>query len=558
MGLLKKSAFWLAVLAVSSSFAFFFMTASTYVPNDDAYITFRVAWNLFDLGKPVFNAHETVEASSTPLYTWITALGFLFVHRDHIAIYALAVNVMCMVGAALAVRKLGDGRGVSGWVLALLLSITPAVAYWAASGMETVMVLMIQLWYWWAVHQTDPENGDTQPIHLLMALTALSVLARADGFVMPLIVCVYLVLNVRIRPALAVLGSLVFAQGAITIWRMYYYGWPLPNTVYAKVSGTFDQRIQSALSYVEAMFIPAGMWLPIVALFGLLVSEVATTCRVARQARFIRISTLARSFSFPSFFFPLWITYWFLHGGDIYNERLLLILYPMGYYALLRIAAQNGLKPDRLATFILGAMAFVVVSYLPMDINPTGTNYFDLASERRLPIERREKALADILVKNHPQASSIAADKLGMIAYYLPSFTVIDMFGLADEHIAHLEPKGNYLVGHVKFDTEYVLKKRMPDFVFSMGHLANQGKFQSFLIYDLTDHALERNGYRLGYASSISTHRVLDLRGRTREEALELVSSGTADYNMFVFYRDPGEAAIEMPDSPAGESGVVH
>ena len=47
---------------------------------------------------------------------------------------------------------------------------------------------------------------------------------------------------------------------ALTVWRLHYFGYPFPNTYYAKVSASIGQNIYRGLVYIHTLLlrIPAG------------------------------------------------------------------------------------------------------------------------------------------------------------------------------------------------------------------------------------------------------------------------------------------------------------
>jgi hypothetical protein len=71
-------------------------------------------------------------------------------------------------------------------------------------------------------------------------------------------------------------------------------------------------------------------------------------------------------------------------------------------------------------------------------------------------------------ISNHTAPdSTIATDAAGIIPYYSNRYS-IDMFGLTDEHVAHLEVPvtEKSTVGHEKYDPSYILERK-PDYIVS-------------------------------------------------------------------------------------------
>ena len=111
-------------------------------------------------------------------------------------------------------------------------------------------------------------------------------------------------------------------MAALTAWRLAYYGWPLPNTYYAKVSGALAERVPAALAQLGDLALTAGLAVPllILALSG---------GGVAPRARDPVRALLRRRLA----------GYWIYVGGDVFGERFLLVLLPLAIASLAREAA---------------------------------------------------------------------------------------------------------------------------------------------------------------------------------------------------------------------------
>jgi hypothetical protein len=123
------------------------------------------------------------------LLNLICALGTLWLFSEHLR------------------RSVGARTALAGSLLfALCLPLWAAVA----SGLETCLVLLVSIGIWVCVEgvAVNPTRGNTLT---LAVLTVLSPLARVDGFLIPGIAILYLLLKRRMRPAtvcaLALVGT---------------------------------------------------------------------------------------------------------------------------------------------------------------------------------------------------------------------------------------------------------------------------------------------------------------------------------------------------------------
>src|SRR2546426_2880173 len=179
------------------------------IGSDDAFISYRYARNLFRGDGLVFNPGERVEGYSTLSYVLLMSLAFFFAHDEGVYFYSAFLN-LALAGAALLIlagflaERLGSGLALVG---AFLFAIS--LPLWAAvgSGMETCLVLLLSIAIWVTTERLV-EDSDRRQTALLCALSVLSLLSRADGFLVPGAAIAYLILKRKTRTALACAGTL--------------------------------------------------------------------------------------------------------------------------------------------------------------------------------------------------------------------------------------------------------------------------------------------------------------------------------------------------------------
>jgi hypothetical protein len=214
--------------------------------------------------------------------------------------------------------------------------------------------------------------------------------------------------------------------------RLAYYGYPLPNTYYAKVSGPLGERIGDAVAELADLALRAGL-LPYLAVLAVAGVEAAR----------------ARRLAFEPMFAAAWLGFWIYVGGDVFAERFLLVLVPLGAAVIARWASEG--------RRVLAAAAFVAA--LAFQLAP-------LVADRRFryagPKYDRWVELGRFLGRPEQRGRTIAVDAAGKVPYY-SRLAAIDMLGLTDAHIGHLEAP-TFRVGHGKHDAAYVLARR-PDLI---------------------------------------------------------------------------------------------
>jgi len=448
--------------------------------SDDAYISYRYAQNLARGEGLVFNPGERVEGYSNLLYVLLLAPVSRVASPDAIYPISVGLNLVFAAGAwalfsRLAARRLGPPRAA---LASLLFGLCPVLWLWTASGMETPLFLLLQIAIWLLVDRA--VQGEAVRPGGLAALVVFSVLARADGFVVPAIAVCYLLVVGRRREAFAAGAALGATLAALVGWRLVYYGYPLPNTYYAKVSGPVGERLLQGTLQMLSIALNAGL-LPHLA--ALLLAAAAAVKRPAspgpspyplpegegnmereRINRFEVVLGLG------------WLAYWIYVGGDVFAERMLLILFPIGLLLLLDPVLFR--VPKRLVVALAAGIA--LFQLLPLLID-TRFGYTLDRYDRWVTLGRH-------LAQERYAGRLLAVDAAGKVPFY-SGLRAVDMLGLNDEHIAHL-PAGFFEAGHNKYDADYVLSRR-PDLI------ADWIDPRLDLRFGLSREKYERVGYRL-------------------------------------------------------------
>jgi len=480
--------------------------------NDDAYISYQYSRNLVEGKGLVFNPGERVEGYSNFLYVLLMAPAIWAVGKDGVYFFAVFLNLLCALGAFWVFsshlrRKLGEWNAIAGSLLfALCLPVWIAVA----SGMETSLVLLLSLATWVTVDRLaeDPAPRD---VNLLCALSVVSLLVRADGFVVPGLAILFLLLKRRRRAAMQCGLAVVATFGAFEAWRYHYYGYLFPNTYYVKVAGPLGGRLIHALDQLGKVSFVTGL------LAYLLVYVFATADagkRVARgQSRFLD------ELRFDILLAWGWIAYWFYIGGDHFLERFLLLLYPLGIFAMLKYLEGHA-SPK--------ALAWVVAFLAILQVGPS------LEVDRRFnyTFEKYDcwVTLGKFLGSQYPHRT-LATDAIGKTPFFSGLYTM-DMLGLVDPVIAHGRvATQDFDPGHTKYDPDYLLARK-PDLI------TDWISSTLDLEYGLTRSKYQAAGYRIAYL--VRTERanpfgdVVDVSGFDEKALRDLVDK---DYKYAVLIR---------------------
>ncbi len=425
---------WLPPVLVAL-FAAFVLRAAWV--SDDAYITFRTVENLARGLGPVWNPGERVQAFTHPLWMLLLAAGRLVTGELYFTSLALS-----LVGSTLAVYLVATRVATSpqGAALALVfLALSKAFVDYSTSGLEgplahLLIVLVALAWL---------EGGRGPRATFLFALPAGCLLAtRPDG--LPLILPV-LALGLWERRSdwrAALLGFLPLL--AWEAFALVYYGFPFPNTAYAKLSHGLPrgELIEQGLAYLgNSLRVDAPTLL--VTLGGVVVA----LRRRERALVALAIGALAQ------LVYVVWI------GGDFMSGRFLTGPLLIAAVLLARVEWRRDLALASCAAAVLLALA------LPRSPLRAPTHYGDGVASPRDHLDAREisderaywfhytglfsASRADEagrhVTRGYPVKSLVepgrrvtVAHAIGFPGYFFPDLHHVDQAGLADPLLARL------------------------------------------------------------------------------------------------------------------------
>ena len=218
---------------------------------DDAYITFRSVDNLAAGLGPVWNTVNRVQAFTHPL--WLLMLTPLYVLTGEIYFTAIALSLLLTIGAALVIH-----RGVSsvlGWRAALvflLLSCSRSFVDYSTSGLETPLLFLLLALFSVrfilrddeqqsgsaAQRDEDSRGEDQRSLLIALLLGSLAFTTRPDSVLLTLPAVAYLAYQARGLPWRRLAITIAVGLSPAIAWELFslfYYGFPLPNTAYAKL-----------------------------------------------------------------------------------------------------------------------------------------------------------------------------------------------------------------------------------------------------------------------------------------------------------------------------------
>jgi hypothetical protein len=468
---------------------------------DDAYISFRYARNALLGYGLVFNPGERVEGYTNFLWTalFVPVLGAklnpALASQALTLLLALATAALAWLGA----RQLA-GPWAATMALGLLVASAPFVLYAArGSGMETALFTLLVLaavLAYLAEENREPRTTQRVPdresivrwsaidgrLSVVGMLLALAAMTRPEG-VLVAGVCVLHMLTRAwhdrqvVWPRLLGLAAGFLAIfGPYYLWRLAYYGYPLPNTFYAKVGGSSAQALRG-LTYA-AQFAWSQAPLLALALCSLLPEprtenrEPSTeNQRITHHTSYIthhkrESSILNSQFSILSFLWLLvgvYTLYIVAVGGDHFPlyRFFVPLLPPLMLLAALGFRRLACALPPPLSRPVVSLLAIVAIGwqapqlYASRTLNASGQVW----SENSVVEKNREIGL---WLRTHtPPDTLLATGIAGAMPFYAER-PVLDTLGLNDVHIAHLDVPtiGEGEAGAEKTDNDYILSRR--------------------------------------------------------------------------------------------------
>ena len=221
---------------------------------DDAYITFRVVDNFINGYGLTFNPDERVQAYTHPL--WMLVLSAAYAVTSDLFYTTLAISYGFCVLALAVVFKALNSVWRSALFLGLLLSSKAFVDY-TSSGLEYPLSFFLLCVFYCRFLGLTRSAASVSSRDLVMfgALASLAFLNRSDSILLyagPLVYLAWIAWPVY-RLRLAMYFAIAFSP--VVLWLVFsyiYYGFPFPNTYYAKVATGIPRSLQlrQGLAYV--------------------------------------------------------------------------------------------------------------------------------------------------------------------------------------------------------------------------------------------------------------------------------------------------------------------
>jgi hypothetical protein len=475
---------------------------------DDANIFFVYARHVSAGDGFVFNAgSEQVEGFTSLL--WLLACSAAFRVGAAPERVLLALNLLLVTLTVVYCVRSSIFRLSLPWAavfVVLLLSDYRYVAW------NTVTLMESALWgclLTLAALIVVGDSADRRRAYAFAALIALIVLTRPEAMVwVPVVLVLFCIRHAPITGNIAALRLVSPALAAyalvtvlLTMFRSSYFGFPLPNTYYAKISPSLMFSVREGLNYLKEYILSGPV--PFACVLAVVVSIVHVIKSRFHDRRTLALSALAAT----GLAVPV------LTGGDHFGGfRFYQSVYPILLLALCNclrfvvpryVSFPAAARTRRAVTLaggsLLGAifLAVQIVDWMQFDERMPLRIEFDIAE-----LGRERGSQADSLFSTLHPKPSIGTITVGGFKYAYGG-EVVDLMGLNNTRMAH---NGGNRIGfrsHAAFETRtfYELKPALIiPLVQHSEDLASVGKRVSFVdvvLKGLLDDPRFRDTYRL-------------------------------------------------------------
>lgn len=242
---------------------------------DDAYISFRVIDNFVNGYGLRWNVAERVQVFTHPL--WLFFLSIFYALTREIFITSIVISlILSLISICLIAYKISKSTAIS-LLAVIILCFSKAFIDFSTSGLENSATFLILAIYFGVFLN---KRSGPKKLLLLSFIAALGVLNRMDSLLLffPALVyefynCFKLKFKLFKDLALVLIGFIPFI-----LWEIFsiiYYGFPFPNTAYAKLNTGVPSIIlmKKGLYYLVSSFYGMqDLVTPIFILLGIILS----------------------------------------------------------------------------------------------------------------------------------------------------------------------------------------------------------------------------------------------------------------------------------------------
>ena len=440
------------LLTIFLLFIFGFVLLRTAWVGDDAYITMRTVDNFLHGYGPTWNVGERVQTFTHPLWMFILTMVYGISRDAYLSLIGLSLFVS-LVGMVIFLNHTSDDAYsvFIGW---MILVLSNAFLDYSTSGLENPASHLIVLLFTLAYLQWKDQLLQKRILTLAL-LASLLTLNRMDLLLLCLPALLDMVIPVETGKRVRVL-FMGFAP--FILWEMFsiiYYGFPFPNTYYAKLNTGISQY--TLIKHGVLFFFNSIAWDPIT-LVTIGISFLMSMVVGNKQEKMI------------SFGIGVYLAYVLWIGGDFMTGRFLSVPLLGAVIVLLRLFNRRSFVQK---TFLLVVLIILGLITDRPSFNPAPTQdiefetFTGVGDEQAAYYSATGLLLREGRFTNFPdhqwyydglalrdQGVNVYEGKgIGFLGFAAgPNVHVIDIFALSDPLLSHLpvQSKTEILIGHFR------------------------------------------------------------------------------------------------------------
>lgn len=439
--------FLLALLAVKNAFI-----------QDDAFISFRYAYNLVQYNNFSWNASDVVKLEGYTNFLWTIIIAACIKMNLDPVVCSMAIGIIFGIGTLVVTYKianliLGDFRYAL--LTVLLLGTNYSFSAYMTGGLETqLQTLLITLIAYFSFKAMQRSDWAFKELILISVFSGLAILTRLDT---PLIIGIFVLALLSYRYKAApekkilrpIYDIVLLAIPVLMIvlpwlfWKYNYYSDILPNSFYLKGKVFSTEVIKNGILYLFTFF----------ASYYLLIFLVILAFQLKRviQNKFI-VTILIVVIA--------WSAYIIKVGGDFMEFRFLVPVLPVFMTVVAWSIQQFESRAAKYICVLVALLGSLSHQVLFFDFHGT-----DSIRKLHQIIYEKETNWKGVGIKFGELFSEerdkivIATTAAGAIPFY-SDLTTIDMFGVNDKWIAlHGDGTRHFKPGHHRWARmDYYLK----------------------------------------------------------------------------------------------------
>jgi arabinofuranosyltransferase len=425
-----------------------FILARNLWVSDDAFITLRTIDNFLSGYGLVWNVGERVQVFTHPLWLFILVPFCLFTPDRMYALYI--PSFLFSMGTLLLLLWNFAANTRSLIIAVILLGGSMAFVDFSSSGLENPPThILVTLFFILYMHQDGySSKWKLLQLSLIAAITSLN---RLDTILLFMPALFYQIFSVR-TDRWKIVISIVLGFMPLLLWEVFatfYYGFPFPNTYYAKVGTGLNEfyLFKQGWAYIQNSFDWDPLTLGTIAL-GIL------SVVVQREGR--RISMALGII--------LYLFYILRIGGDFMSGRFFSAVFLMGLILLLTFdtALFGWSVSDKLFSLFVAGLLVIGFSarqppvFMPQVTRPeptengiTNEKFFYFPLNGWINHVRNPKMHYLFAQNLQSGVSPVMKHSIGMYGYHAgPHIYIVDIYALSDPLRAHLPVNGPSRVGH--------------------------------------------------------------------------------------------------------------